>query len=143
MKIDFIYERTVNYYETDKMGIVHHSNHIRYLEESRCKWLDALNIPLQYFEKQGFMMPVLEVNCEYKTAVTVGDVITIKPIFTQYNGVRFTISYEVLNAKTKQTIIKAFTKHCFTNDKLYPINMKKYDKHVDEIFLDNLVSDFI
>ena len=29
------FERKINYYETDKMGIVHHSNYIRFLEEAR------------------------------------------------------------------------------------------------------------
>ena len=36
--MNFIYERKVNYYETDKMGVVHHSNYIRYMEEARCTW---------------------------------------------------------------------------------------------------------
>ena len=34
-----IYERKINYYETDKMGVVHHSNYIRFLEEARCYWM--------------------------------------------------------------------------------------------------------
>ena len=40
----FKYERTINYYETDKMGIVHHSNYIRFLEEARCRWLDSIDL---------------------------------------------------------------------------------------------------
>ena len=139
MKINLIYKRIINYYETDKMGIVHHSNYIRYLEESRCKWIDMLEIPIQYFEKLNIMIPVLEISCKYKTAMTVGDIITIKPILIQYNGVRFTMSYEVLNERTNQIIIEAYTKHCFTNNKLCPINIKKHDEHINEIFLENLV----
>lgn len=42
----FIFERKVNYYETDKMGVVHHSNYIRYMAESRCSWLEIINIML-------------------------------------------------------------------------------------------------
>ena len=30
----FSMERNINYYETDRMGIVHHSNYIRFLEEA-------------------------------------------------------------------------------------------------------------
>ena len=33
--MEFKYERKINYYETDKMGIVHHSNYIKFLEEAR------------------------------------------------------------------------------------------------------------
>ena len=35
----FTFERKINYYETDKMGVVHHSNYIRFMEEARCDWL--------------------------------------------------------------------------------------------------------
>ena len=43
--MDFVFERKVNYYETDKMGVVHHSNYIRYMEESRCSWLENIGMP--------------------------------------------------------------------------------------------------
>ena len=36
------YEHKVQYYETDKMGIVHHSNYIRWMEESRIAYPDEL-----------------------------------------------------------------------------------------------------
>mgnify|MGYP004616350157 CR=1 FL=1 len=34
------YERCVHYYETDQMGIVHHSNYIRWFEEARTAYLE-------------------------------------------------------------------------------------------------------
>jgi len=39
MKKIYPYERKAYYYETDKMGIMHHSNYIRILEESRVSFL--------------------------------------------------------------------------------------------------------
>lgn len=44
--MSIVFERTINYYETDKMGVVHHSNYIRYLEEARCFWLNKVGMPL-------------------------------------------------------------------------------------------------
>lgn len=38
------YSRSVNYYETDQMGIVHHSNYIRYFEEARLHWMDEIGL---------------------------------------------------------------------------------------------------
>ena len=61
--MEYVYERKINYYETDRMGVVHHSNYIRYLEETRCGWMEALGIPMSLFEERGFTIPVLEVNC--------------------------------------------------------------------------------
>ena len=45
--MDFIYKREINYYETDKMGIVHHSNYIRFLEEARCRWLKEIGVSME------------------------------------------------------------------------------------------------
>ena len=39
MHARFSCERSVQYYETDAMAVVHHSNHVRYFEEARVAWL--------------------------------------------------------------------------------------------------------
>lgn len=132
--MDFTYNREINYYETDKMGIVHHSNYIRFLEEARCKWLKEMGIPMEKLEELGYTIPTLEVNCQYKNHVTSGDLISIRPIITEYNGVRMTVSYEVKENKTGKEVIKAWTKHCFTNKELRPINMKKNNSEIHNIF---------
>lgn len=137
--MDFEYEREINYYETDKMGVVHHSNYIRYLEEARCKWMKQLGISMEELETMGYTIPTLEVNCEYKNHVTSGDVILIKPRITEYNGVRMTVSYEVIDTKTNKEVIKAWTKHCFTNSELRPVNMKKSNVKIHETFENLLI----
>ena len=132
--MDFTYKREINYYETDKMGVVHHSNYIRYLEEARCRWLKELDISMESLEEMGYTIPTLEVNCQYKNHVTSGDTIIIKPAIKEYNGVRMTVSYEVLDSKTGKEVIKAYTKHCFTNNELRPINMKKNNIQIHNSF---------
>ena len=123
--MEFVFERKINYYETDRMGVVHHSNYIRFLEETRCKWLDALDMPFALLEENGITIPVLGVNCTYKNHVTFDDTLVIKPFMKDYTGVRMTVGYNVTNKKTGQTVIIAETKHCFTNRELRPINLKK------------------
>ena len=123
--MNFIYERTINYYETDRMGVVHHSNYIRFLEEARCAYLKATGMPFEKFEEQGITIPVLEVRCKYKHHVTFADTICIKVIVKEFNGVRLTIGYEVKDKKTDNDVIIAETKHCFTDISLRPINLKK------------------
>ena len=130
----FTYEREINYYETDKMGVVHHSNYIRYLEETRCKWLEELGMPFQEFEKQGITIPVLGVNISYKYHVTFGDTIIIKPYMKEYSGVRMTVGYEVVDKKTGLEVLFGETKHCFTNKELKPINLKKVNKEFSDKF---------
>lgn len=132
--MDFEYIREINYYETDKMGVVHHSNYIRFLEEARCRWMKELNLPMEKLEEMGYTIPTLEVNCKYQNHVTSGDIISIKPFVAEYNGVRMTIEYKVMNVKTGKEIIKAWTKHCFTNRELRPVNMKKNNFEIHQIF---------
>ena len=136
--MSFTYVRKLNYYETDKMGVVHHSNYIRFLEEARSRWLEELGISMEFLESNGYTIPTLEVNCKYKHHVTSGDTIIIKPKITEFNGVRMTVSYEVTEQKNGKVVIEAWTKHCFTNRELRPINMKKKDETVNKIFEDLL-----
>ena len=123
--MNFIFERKINYYETDRMGVVHHSNYIRFLEEARCEMLAAYNIPYSAFEQQGVMIPVLGVNCDYKSHVTFDDVITIQPFVKQFNGVRLTMGYDVMNKNTGILVLVGETKHCFTDTNLKPIRLQK------------------
>lgn len=132
--MDFVYTRKINYYETDKMGVVHHSNYIRFLEEARCRWLEEYNLPMEEIEELGYTIPTLEVNCKYKYHVSSGDVITIKPYITEYNGVRMTVKYEVIDIKTGKSVVEAWTKHCFTDMNLKPVNIKKKNEKIDNVF---------
>ena len=83
--------RKINYYETDKMGVVHHSNYIRFLEEARTFWLNEMNMPFENLEENGITIPVLEVNVSYKHPVTFADIIEIEVFVKEYNGVRMKV----------------------------------------------------
>ena len=133
--MEFIYERKINYYETDRMGVVHPSNYIRYLEEARTEWLEVLNMPFDLLEKNEITIPVLGVNCTYKYHVTFGDTILIKTYAKEYTGVRMTIGYEVTDKKNGNIVLTGETKHCFTDRNLKPINLKKYAPQFHEKFL--------
>lgn len=136
--MDYTFERKINYYETDKMGVVHHSNYIRFLEEARCDWLENIEMPFELLEDNGITIPVLEVKCKYKYHVTFGDIILIKPFVKEYTGVRMTVGYEVINKETKKLVLEAETKHCFTDKTLKPINLKKHKKEFSDKF-ENLI----
>ena len=134
--MSFKYERKINYYETDRMGIVHHSNYIRFLEEARCYLLDKMGIPYSYLEEQKIMIPVLGVNCSFKQHVTFEDIIIIEPFIKEFNGVRLTMGYNVTDKSTGNIILSGETKHCFTDGNLKPIRLQKsypdiYNKFIE------------
>ena len=120
-----VYERKINYYETDKMGVVHHSNYIRFMEEARTFWLENIDMPFSLLEKNNITIPVLGVNCTYRYHVTFGDTILINTFVKEYSGVRMTVAYEFIDKATGKLVLTGETKHCFTNKDLRPINLKK------------------
>lgn len=131
----YIYERRINYYETDKMGIVHHSNYIRFLEEARCAFLENQEIPYRSFEEQGIMIPVLGVNCDFKHHVTFDDIIVIDVFVKEFNGVRLTMGYSVTEKNTEKTVLTGETKHCFTDTNLKPLRLQNRALPIYEKFI--------
>ena len=130
-----IYERKINYYETDKMGVVHHSNYIRFFEEARCEFLEKSDLPYDKLEANGIMSPVLGFSCKYKQHVTFGDIIEIHTSITSYTVVKFTVSYEVYNKTTGALCVTGESMHCFTDLDLKPLNMKKHHPDIYEKFM--------
>ncbi len=133
--MDKVFERKINYYETDRMGVVHHSNYIRYLEEARCYFLENIGIPFEVLEENGITIPVLGVNCNYKYHVTFGDTLQIRVFIKEYTGVRMTVGYDVKEKERGKVVIVAETKHCFTERSLKPINLKKYAPKFSDKFI--------
>ena len=109
------YDHKVQYYETDGMGIVHHSNYIRWFEEARVDLLEQLGFGYDRIEEAGYSGPVLEVSCQYKTMSKFGETVRIEASITQYNGVRMTLHYDVYDKATGTLRCTGDSRHCFIN----------------------------
>ena len=108
-----VYEHECKYYETDQMGVVHHSNYIRFMEEARIDFLDQIGFPMDVIEAGGVVSPVVGVNCQYKNMSYFKDVLCIKVFIKEYSGVRFSIGYEMSDKKTGQLRAVGESSHCF------------------------------
>lgn len=89
------YRRSVQYYETDMMGIVHHANYVRWMEEARIDFLAQMGFPYARMEAEGVISPVRSVTCRYKKPCTFGDEVEIRASVAAFNGVVLTIDYEM------------------------------------------------
>ena len=85
------YIRTAKYYETDQMGVIHHSNYIRWMEEARVDMLNQLGYPYRRFEEMGYISPVLHAECEYKKSVRFDDEVRITVTLKELGRVKFTL----------------------------------------------------
>ncbi|MBQ7335555.1 MAG: acyl-CoA thioesterase, partial [Clostridia bacterium] len=100
---DYIHK--VNYYETDKMGITHHSNYIRWMEEARVDYLEQIGMGYAKLEKDGIVSPVIGVECQYKRPTTFGDEIRIHVEIAEFKRIELIIAYTITNHQTGDLVL--------------------------------------
>lgn len=126
----------VQYYETDQMQIVHHSNYIKWFEEARTYLMDKMNFGYSRMEEEGIIVPVLSVYSEYKSMTRFGETVSIQAKITEFTGVKMIVSYEVTDQKTGEVRCLGETKHAFLDKETYrPLSLKR--KHEDIFALFN------
>lgn len=119
-----MYTHKVQYYETDKMGITHHSNYIRWMEEARIDYLEKLGFGFDKLEEKGIVSPVLSVECSYKKPSTFAEEIFIDVSVRELKGLKLTIAYLMKNA-AGEVVCEASSVHCFMNSEGRPVRIEK------------------
>lgn len=92
------------------MGIVHHSNYIRWFEEARMAFLEQMGIPYQQMEEMGIFSPVLSVEADYLRMVRYGTSVLIRTMVEEYNGIKLAVSYQVMDKSTGMIHCKGITR---------------------------------
>lgn len=118
------YKHKVHYYETDKMGIVHHSNYIRWMEEARIDFLDQLGWSYAKLEEEGIISPVIAVDCRYKANSFFGDTIQVQVSVAEFKGVKLKMKYLMKNEKDV-VVCEGHSEHCFVNPQGMILRLKK------------------
>ncbi len=118
------YERKIYYYETDKMGIVHHSNYIRIFEESRMNFLEQADMSYARIESAGLYVPILSVECQYKRPLVFDEPFAVYPKITEFNGVKLDIGYRIVSRRTGEVCITGKSSQCFTDMNLKPVRTR-------------------
>ncbi len=85
----------VRYYETDCMGIVHHSNYIRFYEVARTEMLREFGTTYQEMEQVGVMLPVLDVQAHYISPAYDDDLLTIRVTLAEMPKVKMRFDFEI------------------------------------------------
>lgn len=87
----------VRYYETDQMGIVHHSNYIRYFECARNLMIREGGYPIEQCEADGVVIPIVSVECKYKHSALMGDVVRCTAAIEKIPLAKLVIKQQVYN----------------------------------------------
>ena len=119
------YLKRVQYYETDMMGIAHHANYIRWMEEARIDFMDQMGFPYARMEAEGIISPVRAVSCRYKKPCTFGDAVRISVAVDSFNGVVLTLRYDMTREADGALICQATSEHVFLRRDGGIIRMKR------------------
>jgi acyl-CoA thioester hydrolase len=125
----------VPFSETDAMGIVHHSNHARYLERGRVEFLRLIALPYSEVVKAGFHFPLTEMRTEFKRPLVFDDVILIETEISKLTRTRMSFTYRIYAAAEpansslatelfpERAKVVGETHHCCTNMQNRPVEM--------------------
>ena len=131
--MSYIYKRTSNYYETDMMGIVHHSNHIRYFEESRLAYMKSIGCDVLDMEREGIIIPNVDAYARYFVPVHFGETVEVEVKLTTFTGTRMEFTYK-MTKENGDLAAEGHTMHCFVNPEFKPISIKrKFPEHFEKL----------
>ena len=106
------YRHTVQYYETDRMGITHHSNYIRWMEEARTDFLRKIGWGYDRLEERGIVSPVTAVEGRYRASTTFADEVTVEVAVAEFRGAILKLRYRMTDRNGK-TVFEGRSEHCF------------------------------
>lgn len=122
----FEIKRKVHVYETDLMGIVHHSNYLRFCEEARVEWCSEKGL-IDTSNEAVYALTVVETNVKHLKPARYGDHLTIQ-VQVRSEGVRLYFQYLI---KSGDVVVgKAETIHC-SLDNQYKV--KRLDQKVIQV----------
>lgn len=128
------YKHVVQYYETDKMGITHHSNYIRWMEEARVDFLKQIGWGYDKLEEEGIVSPVTAVGGKYRASTTFPDEIEIVVSVSEFKGAVLKLDYVMTN-KEGQRVFEGRSEHCFLNRSGKIIRLKKEYPEFNEVLV--------
>ena len=117
------FERKINYYETDKMGITHHSNYIRIMEEARIDFLTNIGWGFDKLESEGLSSPVISLNCDYKNPTTFADKVKVMVKVEKFSGIKFVIAYTM--KCNDKVVFTGTSTHAFFDKNGRPVFLEK------------------
>ena len=93
--ISFETKIRVEYHHTDQMGVVHHSNYVKFFEVARTEWLRASGLTYAEMERRGVMMPIVDVAVKYRNPALYDELISVTAFVDEAPKARMVFRDEV------------------------------------------------
>lgn len=114
----------VIYADTDAMGVVYHTNYIKWFEIGRTELLRSIGYPYVKMEEEGILLPLAECSCKYKSPAVYDDLLEITARNIEMKGATVTLEYEIRRMETGELLVTGMTKHAVTDPNFKPIRLR-------------------
>jgi len=105
----------VNFYDTDAMAVVHHSNYIRWFEIGRVEFLREAGITLNQLMDDGYVFPITEVSAKYVNSAKFDDELIIETTPEALTKAKMAFTYRILRASDDTLLVTGRTQNVFTS----------------------------
>ena len=111
----------VSYGETDAMGVVYYAEYIHFFERARGAMCRACGLGYGSIEEAGYMLPVREVECRYRSPARYDDHIQIHARIVEWRRASVRFRYEIYNEDRTKLLCEGMTLHAVVNKEGRPV----------------------
>jgi acyl-CoA thioester hydrolase len=107
----------VIYADTDAMGIVYHTNYIKWFEIGRTELLRNAGLVYAEIELQGYNLPLTEAYCHYLLPARYDQIIVVETTLEYLKRASMKFNYVIWDEDKEHTLVEGYTVHACTNNK--------------------------
>jgi acyl-CoA thioester hydrolase len=125
----------VIYADTDAMGIVYHTNYIKWFEIGRTELLRSVGIVYSEVEVQGYNLPLTEAYCHYLLPAKYDQIIVVETEMEYLKRASMKFNYNILDENREKILVEGYTVHACTNNlgkivRIPPFIVKKIEEQI-------------
>jgi len=103
------------YADTDAMGIVYHTNYIRWFEVGRTELFRDMGIVYTEVEAAGFNLPLTQVYCHYLLPTHYDDLIFVETEIAYLRRASMKFAYLIWDEKREKLLTEGYSIHACTD----------------------------
>ncbi|MEN6317230.1 MAG: thioesterase family protein [Syntrophaceae bacterium] len=125
----------VIYADTDAMGIVYHTNYIKWFEIGRTELLRSVGIVYSEVEVQGYNLPLTEAYCHYLLPAKYDQIIIVETEMEYLKRASMKFNYTIWDEDKEKILVEGYTVHACTNNlgkivRVPPFIVKKIEEQI-------------
>jgi acyl-CoA thioester hydrolase len=105
----------VKFSEVDALQIVWHGHYIRYFEDARELFGKKFDLAYMDVYDKGFSIPIVQLNCNYKSALRYGDQAVVKCTYVKSLGAKIIFDYSIKRLGTDVLVADGRTVQVFVS----------------------------